>query len=272
MPRSRLIGLLAALVLGTPLATAGSAHAIHTKPLEIHFKDGFYFGLGVGYAAVSGTRGVPMETYELCSDSADGGAFMWVELEGAKNECVYGSPVSAFGNNVTAEQRFGEVVRTDVGSGLGLELRFGWNILGYVSPELSITGHGAVSGPEAGREGMVNLTGQLRIHPIQFWIPMAERPYDATAYIGFGLPSFAGYHPDDVEHDEGKGWSGINYTGGASFHWMVSKVVSLGLDVKLIFPRYLDWIVNFDNNWRSIPTETPGTTVVLTSFQLMLHL
>lgn len=260
---ARLLAAVTPAVLGA-LGAAPPANAIHERPpLEIHWKDGFYFGFGLGYAAVSGERGVPLDTHELCSEFDDSGApFLWLEPgEG----CVHAIPRGS----ASAQETFGEMVRTDFGSGLAFELRFGWNIRGYVSPELSITGHGTW-GPA---EGMAHVTGRLRVHPIEFWIPKEFRPYDATVYLGFGVPSFAGYHPDEAiqGNDDGKGWEGIHYDSGASFHWMVTRVVSLGLDLRLLFPRYLTWIVNFEDNVRSLPTETPSTTVFLTTFQLMLH-
>jgi hypothetical protein len=246
------------------VAASPEAVAIHGKSLEIHWRDGFYFGLGLGYASVSGTRGVPIENHEVCPEFRGNAPFLWAEPVGGGVQCIY---AGGNGATVSPEEQFAEVVRTDFGSGLAFELRFGWNVLGYASPELSVSGHGGLEG----KEGMAHVTGRLRIHPIQFWIPMEERPYDATVYGGFGLPSFGGYHPDEFiqGNDDGKGWQGIHYDTGLSFHWMVARVVSLGLDVRFLFPRYLTWIVNFDDDVQSLPKETPSTTVVLTTLQLM---
>ncbi len=113
----------------------------HARPPE-----GGYFGFGVGYGIVSGERGValkPSSTHTLSI-----------------------SPSNPL---------YDEVVRTEFGEGLSLELRFGW-LIGPVAPEIVIFGHGSFDFENGAGYPML----QVRFHPLMLVDSMADTPVDAA--------------------------------------------------------------------------------------------
>jgi len=225
--------MLARLMSVTALValTLGAAGAAHAIP------DGGYLALGLGGAIASGDRGVPLE-----------GVFPQLHS-------VVGNPL------------YDEMVRTDFGSGLAFELRFGYLIAGLVAPEIGLVGHGGTGFDE----GAGYPTFTLRYHPVQHAIDLAERDWDANVYVGAGY-AIGGYHPENVFNDDGKGWEGWALTFGLGFDYAVGERVSLGLDVKFALPQYGDYLVDWDDDIRATPTETPSTLVVIPTAQIVFHL
>ena len=240
-PQRALLG--AALMLGLMAFDA---------PAQAIFSDGFYVSLGVGYGHVMGDRGVVMDTRGGCNSTAGDLGFLYYD-PGKTPKCQY----------FTSRQR-DEMARTDVGSGLAAELRVGYNILGYFSVELSLSGNGTTDGAN----GIAYPTGQLRLHPIQFVIPFEERIWDVSVFTGFGY-TIAGYHPDEAiqGNDDGKGWEGIVHTAGVGVGVAVAEWFSFDFDLRFIFPRYLTWAVDWDDNLRSLPKDTPFTVIIAPTLQ-----
>lgn len=159
------LGLIGAVLL----TTATSADA---RPPE-----GGYFGLGLGYAIVSGDRGVPLKGVDVSIPPAL--ADDWV--------------------------------RTEFGEGMSFELRFGW-LIGPIAPEISMFGHGTFDF----ENGAGYPTLQVRFHPLMLVDAAADWKVDGSVYIGAGYV-MGGYQPETDDDGKGwEGWT-LNFGFGASY-------------------------------------------------------
>lgn len=206
---------------------AALACASLQAPAQARPKDGGYFALGLGYAAVSGDRGVAL-----------------------------GPRPNTIANIPDAD----EWVRTDFGSGLAVDLRFGW-LIGPVAPEISLFGHGSFDA----ENGAAMPTFQLRFHPLMLVESLADSPIDASLFGGVGY-AIGGYHHEG--DDDGKGWDGLAVTFGLGATYELSPKIHLGLDLKFALPMYSKWIYSYDDDITFEPTETPSTLVIAPSLTL----
>jgi hypothetical protein len=188
-------------------------------------KEGGYFALGLGYAAVSGDRGIALKP---------------------------GMVVSVPDPD--------EWTRTDFGSGLAVDLRFGW-LIGPVAPEISLFGHGSFDA----ENGAAMPTFQLRFHPLMLVDSLAASPIDASLFFGVGY-AIGGYHHEG--DDDGKGWDGLALTFGVGTTYELSPKIHLGLDLKFALPQYSTWIVDWDDDISAEPATTPSTMVIAPSLTL----
>ena len=210
-------------VAASAIALASPGGAAHARPPE-----GGYFGFGLGYAAASGDRGVQLK-----------------------------------GQLPVPESFQDEMVRTDFGSGMSFELRFGW-LVGPIAPEISIFGHG-----EFGFEdGAGYPSFQVRFHPMMLVDSMADVPVDANVYIGAGYV-IGGYQPSN--DDDGKGWNGWNLSLGVAGSYQLSERVFLGLDLKFALPQYGEWMFDWDDDINFEPTATPSTLIIAPSLQIQAY-
>ena len=236
------------------LLALGSTSAMAEKN-RAQIKDGFYISLGVGAASVDGTRGVEMDFTDGCENVMGGDdIFLWVETNGSFVTCV-GAPG---GTANSRTKNFGEIVRTDYGSGAAVQLRMGYTINGLVTPEFMLTGNGPVGSFD---DGMGHAGMRLRYHPAQHWKPGEDRMWDVGLYYGYGF-SIGGYNHDDIGGlDTGKGWIGAFHTTGVTAEYAATDVVAYGVDLGWIMPQYTGWIVNWGDDVVSAPKEPPPTTV-----------
>ncbi len=244
--------------------------------------DGFYFSFGLGYAHVLGERGVELDARGGCADAALGHPFLWSETS---PPCVYvPGPADKllspdYGDYVDA--RYREIVRTDTGSGLALQLRFGYTILGYASVELSLAGNGAPTFSD----GIVYADFQALHHPVEHFIHHDDRDWDANVFLGVGY-AIAGYKPrysaarhagtgNEPNHKaafDGKGWEGWDLAFGAEFSYAVTSLISVGLDFRVIAPFWSLWIANRAEQYQTTPASTPSTFVIAPTAQVKFHL
>lgn len=201
----------------------GVAPSADARPPE-----GGYFALGLGYAAASGDRGVPLKTR-----------------------------LGVIANIPDQD----EWVRTDFGSGLAIDLRFGY-LVGPVAPEISLFGHGSFDA----ENGAALPTLQLRFHPLMLVDSLADSKFDASVFFGAGY-AIGGYHHEG--DDDGKGWEGIALTFGAGFTYELSPKIHLGLDLKFAMPMYSKWVYSYDDDIDFEPAETPSTLVIAPSLTLL---
>ncbi|MGM0574604.1 MAG: hypothetical protein ACQEXJ_02550 [Myxococcota bacterium] len=263
-PRRVLAGAcLASLVAAT---VAPRAHAID---------DGFYVRLGLGYAGVSGERGAPMDTRGGCAPigrppATAPGPYLWAEEVDEGLPCVY----TGSSREAPAQERFGEMVRTGVGAGPAMRLGLGWNIRGFVSLEATTLAHG-----RAGIDsGQLHAGFLLRYHPVRHAIHHDDRPWDVNVFAGLGY-TLATYHPDEeiqglvseARADDAKGWDGVHYSVGLGVDHAVHRWISVGMDLAVILPRYLTWIVDFGDGLRSLPEESPRAVVFAPTIHATVH-
>lgn len=221
--------LLTFALVASVVATSGQAHAL---------PDGGYIGIGLGGAIASGDRGValkPSPTVQVNASSAG----------------------------------YDEVVRTDFGTGLAVELRFGYLIAKVLGVEIGVSGHGATSFDE----GAGYPTFALRYHFIQHAIDLAERDWDVDVYFGGGY-AIGGYHPSKSADPsgDGKGWEGWQVSFGFNGEYQIGERVGLALDLKFVLPQYGSFVFNYDKDYRADPASTPSTLVVMPTLQVVFHL
>jgi len=271
------------------MMSAAMAWVVFAAPPAVAYDDGFYFSFGIGYAHGMGDRGVSIQPPPGCPSelSFDTGVdptpFLWPE----GNRCVY-MPVAvtpgitAAEVNAQLDARLDEVVRTDAGPMMGLQLRLGYNILGYASVEAALSGAGA--GTFDG--GSAHVAGQVRLHPVQFFIPHQDRDWDVSTFVGAGY-SLAGYKPQfdpelhgggsgavELNRDaafDGKGWEGIHVGFGVGFDYQFGDLASVGLDLKFLRPLYSMWIANFEEPYEAPPVSTPEAWIVTPTVRVTLH-
>lgn len=219
--------------------------------------EGFYFSLGLGGGIVSGDRDVALSVPKACPSSVTSERFLWSEKGSNYIKCV-SSP---------SADSHAESVRTDFGSGMGFQLRIGYNIRGFVSLEGFLSGNGD---PGPGESAGIGHTGfQLRYHPVNHSIPVEDRLWDADVMLGVGY-AVGGFSPDpDIQlSDDEKAWDGMAITTGVAFNYQVAPRVDLGLDFKFVFPRFSSFIANWDKNYVEEPEEIPFTMIFLPTLQI----
>lgn len=210
----------ASLTLTTFALTTSIAPGAEARP-----KDGGYFALGIGYGAVSGDRGVALKPGRVLSVPDPD-----------------------------------EWIRTDFGSGLSFDLRFGW-LIGPVAPEISLFGHGTFDA----ENGAALPAFQLRFHPLMLVDSLADSPIDASLFFGVGY-AIGGYHHEGSE--DGKGWDGLGLTFGLGATYELSEKIHLGLDLKFAMPMYSTWIFDYDDDITATPESTPSTLVIAPALTL----
>jgi len=217
--------LSARLLLPSLCVAAIAATGAHARPPE-----GGYFGFGLGYAAASGDRGVPLKDALLPNGITEG------------------------------SELYQEEVRTDFGSGMSFELRFGW-LIGPIAPEISVFGHGDFDFANGAGYPALN----VRFHPLMLIDSMADAKVDGNVYVGAGYV-IGGYQPKF--DDDGKGWDGWFLAFGFGGSYELSKRVHLGLDLKFALPMYSSWKYDWDDDINFEPASTPSTLVIAPSLQI----
>jgi len=244
-------------------------------PGALAYSDGLYFSFGVGYAHALGDRGVSITPLPGCPATNGDNPILWYQGTG----CGSGIYLPSGGSSERDQARHEEVVRADGGSMIGLQLRFGYNILGHASIEGVLSG----AGSDTLTDGSVHAGGQVRWHPVELGIPHQDRDWDVSTFVGVGW-SLAGYKPvfDADAHGgaetgltgdafEGKGWTGLHVGFGAGFEYQFGKMASVGIDMKIIRPLYSTWYANFEEPYKRPPVATPEAWIVTPTVRVTLH-
>lgn len=213
--------LVASVTVFSSILASGAAAA---RPPE-----GGYFGFGLGYGAASGDRGVAMKP---------------------------GSPGIPFTGSA-----YDEAVRTDFGSGLAFDLRFGY-LAGPIAPELSLAGHGTLDF----EDGAGYATLGVRFHPLLLVDSLADLAFDASVFVAAGY-GIGGYQPS--VDDDGKGWQGFALTFGLGATYDLSAKVRLGLDLRMVMPMYSTFMIDWDDDTNADPESTPSTFVFMPTLQIV---
>lgn len=200
-------------------------------------KEGFYLGLGIGGAVVSGDSGIA--------------------LKGP------GIPIKA-GGVVTAS--------TDYGAGLAALFRMGYNFFGAAAIEMAFVGHGANLG-EDDLEGAGRLNFNVVIHPIGILnlakVTNVDEMWDPYVLIGggFSYGSYvAGFDDDD------KGWFNADLQTGLGLNIHLAPIVSVGADMRLTVPFGHKWIYDWEDD-KEFDTRDTATSLIFTPmFLVTLHI
>jgi len=215
----------------TVIATAVLSFVALSATAGARPPEGGYFGFGLGYAAASGDRGVPLK---------------------AGNFTI---------NPALDDAGYAELVRTDFGSGLAFDIRFGY-LTGPIAPELSLTGHGTFDF----ENGAGYATLGVRFHPMLLVDSLADSKIDASVFVAAGY-GIGGYQPSN--DDDGKGWQGFALTFGLGATYDLSERIRLGLDLRAVMPMYSTFMIDWGDDINADPASTPSTFVFMPTLQIV---
>jgi hypothetical protein len=208
-------------------------------------KEGFFLGIGVGGAVVSGSDDVELET------------------------------VSTSGNAILGAgcNRNPACVTTEYGSGAALLFHLGYNILGMISIELALSGFANNLGDSDKTEWQAFAQGNALIHPIGILefagVVSGLEMWDPYLIIGGG-GTWGGYVAE-IDGDD-KGWFGPSLQTGAGLNIHVLSMLSVGVDLRMLFPFYEEWIWNQDDGIRFESKETEKPFIFQPTATITLHI
>lgn len=205
--------------------------------LPVEAKEGFYLGLGIGGAIVSGESNI--------------------SVKGP------GVPIKG-GREVTAS--------TDYASGLAALFRMGYNFFGAAAIEMAFVGHGANLGSDD-LEGAGHLNFNVVVHPIGILnlakVTNIDGLWDPYVLIGggFSYGSYvAGFDDDD------KGWFNADLQTGIGMNIHLAPIVSLGADMRLTVPFGQKWIYDWEDDQEFETRDTSTSLVFTPMFLVTLHI
>ena len=135
----------------------------------------------------------------------------------------------------------GALLTDSLDHGLALRLAFAYNIKGYASVELGITGHGWNLGNSDALGGSGHSSLVAHIHPLHFFLP-ADRPYDASLFLGGGYSLVGGGQADD---NRSRALDGGALECGLAGRYFFTDWFSLGAELRLTVPFYNRWVVDW---------------------------
>jgi hypothetical protein len=227
------------------LSTLLVTSVIVLTPSNAEAKRGFYLGLGLGYASVSGDTGIELQNI-------------------AKDPDSYGPDAD-----------LNELVRSDAGSGFAFNIRMGYNILGVVAIEgdFGASGNNISNGDEV--EGQAGAFFSVKLFPFQFFEQFDDRFWDPYLFGGGGV-YFMGYHPDahppyEMAND-GRAWwpsSAAKYGIGCDFY--VGPFMSLGIDLAFIHGFHSTFNIDYDDNITSDAKKSGASFAFQPTIKFNVH-
>ena len=160
----------------------------------------------------------------------------------------------------TCAEMISDYARTDVGSGLALGLRLGYNFFGYAALEAVGFGSGNLGSGGGEPEGSVHVSFIGRYFPLQHVDSLANRKLDPSVYIGGGF-SYMGYHLEYDPTNDGRGWFGGEMMFGAALDYFLAPSFSIGVDLRFVMPFYNKYYYSWENDL-DFSTESTPTTLI----------
>lgn len=224
-------------------------------------KSGFYFGLGVGGALISGDSGIPLKNPDRDPD---------YDLQnpgpGIHTTCKPGKCPNTDLRKLTT---------TDVGSGVAFDFRLGFNILGFLALEFDASVSGNNLGDSDKIEGQGGLFGLIKIFPAQPFKEVADRWWDPYVMLGAGA-HFIAYqpdaHPPETMNTDGRGFYpgfAMKYGLGCDFH--TTPFLSLGVDLAFMNTFHSTYIIDNDKGTTSETRDTAGSFVFQPTVKVTFH-
>ncbi len=211
------------------------------SPAAAHARGGFYVGLGLGGAIVSGPGGVDIDTLSTNKKA---------HLPGIcpnNPKCVTG----------------------DFGDGFAAMFRVGYNFFGVAGLEVAIPGHANLGSDLA---WMADVLGTVTIHPMGIVYLVQHRKgysqWDPYALIGGGV-GWGGY-VSEIDHDD-KGWFMSNFHFGAGLDFYPMRLLSVGVDLRVLRVQYHTWIYNRSKGIEFDAKGSPHGWVILPTVNVALH-
>jgi hypothetical protein len=129
-----------------------------------------------------------------------------------------------------------------LGDGLAVRFALAYNIKGYASLELGMTGHGynLDDSGALGGSGHVSLVAHL--HPFQFVWP--ERDWDASVFLGGGWSILGGGQPGS-QNDRGLDGGALEC--GLTGRYFLTRWFSQGAEIRFSVPFWDRWHVDWED-------------------------
>jgi hypothetical protein len=141
--------------------------------------------------------------------------------------------------------------------GLAVRLSFAYNILGYASLELGMTGHGFNLDESGALGGSGHVSLVAHFHPFQLVWP--ERDWDASAFLGGGWSILGGGQPGSQDD---RGLDGGQLECGLAGRYFFTRWFSLGAEVRLSVPFWDRWHVDWEDGEKYDLPESPDSLFV----------
>jgi opacity protein-like surface antigen len=220
---------------------------IALTPSHAEAKRGFYLGLGLGYASVSGDTGIELQNI---AKDPDANAFTYPDAD------------------------LNELVRSDAGSGFAFNIRMGYNILGVVAIEgdFGASGNNISNGNEV--EGQAGAFFLVKLFPFQFFEQFDDRFWDPYLFGGGGV-YFMGYHPDAHSGEmtnDGRAWwpsAAAKYGIGCDFY--LGPFLSLGIDLAFISGFHSTFHIDYDDNITSETRKSGASFAFQPTLKINFH-
>jgi hypothetical protein len=209
-------------------------------------KRGFYMGLGVGFATVSGETAIELKNPNKDPDLKAGG-----------------------------DAR--KIVSTEEGEGVLFDFRLGYNILGVTAIEFNISAGGNELSDWDKIEGHGGFFGLVKLYPAQFFPEVVDRQWDLHIYAGAGL-YFMAYqpqaYPNRAMETDGRGWypSFAVKWGFGGEYYLPGDFLSLGLDLGFTHGYHSTFIVNSDDGTESEAKDTATSFAFQPTFTMTFHI
>ena len=152
------------------------------------------------------------------------------------------SDLSAELRKLSPPQTDYSLLTDELSDGLAVRFSLAYNIKGYASVELGITGHGwnLDDSVTLGGSGSVALVAHL--HPLEFFLP--DRNFDATVFLGGGYVIVGGGH--DTDHSRGLDGGALEC--GFTGEYYFTNWFSLGAQVRFAVPFFSRWFVDWKHD------------------------
>jgi len=226
-------------------ADVATAPVAQTPPS--YANEGFYIGIGLGGAFVSGESKVSFNS------TTDRG----LQVGGLEGMCTH---------------EYSACARTNYGGGLAALFRLGYNIRGAVAIEAAFIGHGGNLGKKT-QEGQGHLSFNAVFHPTGIAkLANPERPinmqWDPYLLIGGGF-SYGGYHAKF--DDDTKGWEGTDLQFGAGINFRATPHMVVGLDIRITTVFHDTFLFDWGKDISFKPEDDPTSIVTTPMLTLAYH-
>jgi len=141
--------------------------------------------------------------------------------------------------------------------GLAVRFAMAYNILGYASVEVGMTGQGWHLGKPAAIGGSGHATLTAHFHPFELFMP--DRDFDASVFLGGGYAILGGGHEDNAFN---RGLDGGLLECGLTGRYFFAPWFSLGAELRLGFPFFSRWHVDWEDGEHYSLKDNPDAMFV----------
>ncbi len=159
---------------------------------------------------------------------------------------------------------------TDNGSGVGLNLRLGYNLRGYAAVEAVASGHGNNFGDSSARAWASHLHFGARVYPLWHWqgrLPKKWRDFEPSVFVGYG-GSYQVYvpapHGDEIGFST---WSSVRV--GLAGEYFLADYFKVGVEYAQVGSPYDTFIFNISDS-KTFPLDANQASATVHQLSLLL--